>query len=42
MIRQVNPGRFVTHRFDVHRAAEAYELLDKRPCEAMQVLLTYK
>jgi 2-desacetyl-2-hydroxyethyl bacteriochlorophyllide A dehydrogenase len=42
MIRQVNPGRFVTHRFDVHQAAEAYELLDKRPHETIQVLLTYK
>jgi len=42
MIGRVNPGRFVTHRFDVHQAAEAYELLDKRPHEAMQVLLTYK
>jgi 2-desacetyl-2-hydroxyethyl bacteriochlorophyllide A dehydrogenase len=41
MIQQLNPGRFVTHRFDVQQAAEAYELLDKRPQEAMQVLLTY-
>jgi 2-desacetyl-2-hydroxyethyl bacteriochlorophyllide A dehydrogenase len=42
MIRQVKPGRFVSHRFDVHQAAEAYELLDKQPHEAMQVLLTYE
>lgn len=42
MIRQLNPGRFVTHRFDVQRAAQAYELLDKRPQEAVQVLLTYE
>jgi 2-desacetyl-2-hydroxyethyl bacteriochlorophyllide A dehydrogenase len=41
MIRQLNPGRFVTHRFDVRQAAEAYDLLDQRPQEAMQVLLTY-
>ena len=42
MIRQVKPGRFVTHRFNVRQAAEAYELLDKQPHEAMQVLLTYE
>lgn len=42
MIRQLNPGRFATHRFDVRQAAEAYELLDQRPQEAMQVLLTYQ
>jgi len=41
MIRQLNPTRFVTHRFEVKRAREAYELLDKRPQEAVQVLLTY-
>jgi 2-desacetyl-2-hydroxyethyl bacteriochlorophyllide A dehydrogenase len=42
MIRQLNPGRFVTHRFDVQQAAQAYDLLDKRPQEAVQVLLTYE
>ncbi|UCD82352.1 MAG: zinc-binding alcohol dehydrogenase [Desulfobacterales bacterium] len=42
MIRQLNPARFVTHKFDVQQAAEAYELLDKRPQEAIQVLLTYE
>jgi 2-desacetyl-2-hydroxyethyl bacteriochlorophyllide A dehydrogenase len=42
MIRQLNPNRFVTHRFDIRQAAEAYDLLDQRPQEAMQVLLTYE
>ncbi|MEJ2169126.1 MAG: zinc-binding dehydrogenase [Desulfobacterales bacterium] len=42
MIRQLNPGRFVTHRFDVQQAAQAYDLLDKRPQETVQVLLTYE
>ena len=42
MVRQLNPGRFVTHRIDVRQAAKAYELLDKRAHEAMQVLLTYE
>jgi len=41
MIRQLNPARFVTHRFSVQEAAQAYSLLDKRPHEAVQVLLTY-
>lgn len=31
----------VTHRFPVEDVAEAYELLDERPNEAVQVLLTY-
>jgi 2-desacetyl-2-hydroxyethyl bacteriochlorophyllide A dehydrogenase len=31
----------VTHRFPVEDAADAYELLDERPGEAVQVLLTY-
>ena len=42
MIRQLNPGRFVTHRFSVQQAAQAYNLLDKRPQDAVQVLLTYE
>lgn len=41
MIRRVKPAGFITHRFDVHQAKEAYELLDKRPQEAIQVILTY-
>lgn len=31
----------VTHRFPVTDAADAYELLDERPDDAVQVLLTY-
>ena len=34
-------ARLITHRFPVGRAAEAYALLDERPHEAIQVLLTY-
>ena len=41
MIRQLNPARFVTHRFDIQQAGEAYDLLDKIPQEAIQVVLTY-
>lgn len=42
MIRQLKPSRFVTHRFDIRQAAEAYDLLDKRPQEAIQVVFTYE
>jgi 2-desacetyl-2-hydroxyethyl bacteriochlorophyllide A dehydrogenase len=42
MIQRLNPARFVTHRFGVQQAGKAYELLDKTPQEAIQVLLTYE
>jgi threonine dehydrogenase-like Zn-dependent dehydrogenase len=41
MIRQLKPSRFVTQRFPIDKAAEAYRLLDQSPEEAIQVLLTY-
>ena len=41
MIRQLNPARFVTHRFAVEEARAAYDLLDTKPQEAIQVVLTY-
>lgn len=37
----VDTERLVTHRLPIERAADAYELLDERPDEAIQVLLTY-
>ncbi len=33
--------RLVTHRVPITDAPEAYELLDERPDETVQVLLTY-
>ncbi|MGD8284560.1 MAG: zinc-binding alcohol dehydrogenase [Desulfobacterales bacterium] len=42
MIRQLRPARFVTHRFDVQQAGDAYDFLDKRPQETIQVVLTYE
>ena len=42
MIRRLKPSRFITHRYAVHDAAEAYELLDRNPGDAIQVLLTYE
>lgn len=41
MIRAIRPARFITHRFRLDQAAEAYDLLDRQPAEALQVVLTY-
>jgi 2-desacetyl-2-hydroxyethyl bacteriochlorophyllide A dehydrogenase len=42
MVQKVKPARFITHRFPLARAAEAYQLLDQHPGEAIQVVLTYE
>jgi len=41
MLAAIEPTRLITHRFPLCRAAEAYDLLDQRPDEAVAVLLTY-
>jgi 2-desacetyl-2-hydroxyethyl bacteriochlorophyllide A dehydrogenase len=41
MLGQVKPARFITHRFPFDQAAQAYELLDRRPEEVIQIVLTY-
>ena len=41
MIRQMRPSRFITHRFPVREAAKAYDILDREPGSAIQILLTY-
>ncbi len=41
MLRQIRPAQFITHRFPLAQAAEAYTLLDERPQEALQVVLDY-
>ena len=41
MIRLLRPSRLITHRFPLEDAARAYELLDKHPGQAIQVMLTY-
>ena len=41
MLAEIDPVRLITHRFPVSRADEAYDLLDRRPQEAVQVMLTY-
>lgn len=41
LLADLRPGRLVTHEFPIARAADAYRLLDERPAEALQVVLTY-
>ncbi|MDX1708998.1 MAG: hypothetical protein R3274_10385, partial [Desulfobacterales bacterium] len=41
MIRKLKPAQFITHQFPLSRAKEAYELLDRHPQEALQVIFTY-
>ena len=40
-LREIDTDRLVTHRLPVAEAPDAYDLLDRRPTEAVQVLLTY-
>ncbi|MEJ3747209.1 zinc-binding alcohol dehydrogenase [Actinomycetes bacterium KLBMP 9797] len=39
---QVDPTGLVSHVLPVERAAEAYELLDQRPADALQVVLEFE
>jgi 2-desacetyl-2-hydroxyethyl bacteriochlorophyllide A dehydrogenase len=41
MLNEVKPARFITHRFPIAQAAQAYELLDQHPEEAIQVILEF-
>lgn len=41
MLEMVKPGRFITHRFPLSQADQAFELIDGNPAEAIQVILTY-
>jgi len=40
-IRRIQPGRWITHRVPVERAADAYRMLDESPDEAIQIVLQY-
>ncbi|MEK7441656.1 MAG: zinc-binding alcohol dehydrogenase [Chloroflexota bacterium] len=42
LLKQIKPSRFITHRFKLSDAAKAYQLLDQRPEEAMQVIFDYE
>lgn len=41
MLEEVAPARFITHRFTLADAAQAYQLLDEQPETAIQILFTY-
>ena len=42
MIRKIRPESLVTHRIPFASAAEAYQLLDRSPDQALQVILEYQ
>lgn len=39
LLRRLHPARYITHRFALDRAQEAYELLDRAPGDCIQVVL---
>jgi len=41
LIDKTKPSKWITHRFPIKKAHEAYSLLDQHPEEAIQVILTY-
>jgi hypothetical protein len=42
MLAEIEPARLIAIVFPVSRADEAYELLDRRPQKAVQVMLIYR
>lgn len=40
MLRRIRPAPWITHRFPLSTATEAYRLLDERPGEALQVVFS--
>jgi 2-desacetyl-2-hydroxyethyl bacteriochlorophyllide A dehydrogenase len=40
-LERIKPKKWITHRFAIDEAAQAYRLLDESPQETIQVLLTY-
>lgn len=40
-LERIKPEKWITHRFSIDQAPQAYRLLDENPQEAMQVVLTY-
>ncbi len=41
-IERIQPERWITHRFAIDQAADAYRLLEHNPQEALQVILEYQ
>ena len=40
-LRQHNPAQLITHRFPLHNAAAAYQLLNENAASAIQPILHY-
>ncbi len=40
-IRRLRPARWITHRFALHDASQAYQLLDEDPREALQIIFDH-
>jgi 2-desacetyl-2-hydroxyethyl bacteriochlorophyllide A dehydrogenase len=40
-IARVRPDRLITHRYPVEQAPQAYQLVDRQPDQALQVVFTY-
>jgi threonine dehydrogenase-like Zn-dependent dehydrogenase len=41
-LKRIQPQKWITHRFPIEEAAQAYRLLDEHPQETIQILLEYK
>ena len=40
-LEKIKPEKWITHRFSIDQAEEAYRLLDENPHETIQILVTY-
>lgn len=40
-LEKIEPEKWITHRFSIDQAEEAYRLLDENPQETIQILVTY-
>ncbi len=40
-LRQIRPSRWITHRFALEQAPEAYRLLDEEPESTIQLIFRY-
>jgi threonine dehydrogenase-like Zn-dependent dehydrogenase len=41
-LNRIQPQKWITHRFPIEEAEQAYRLLDEKPQETIQVLFEYK
>lgn len=41
-LQRIQPGKWITHRFPLEQAADAYRLLDENPQDAIQVVFHHK